>query len=635
MQNMLADCIGPRYEHFALSKRGLTYFERKTMTTTSKRKTYLSICAYASTAVLLTACGGGGGSSNPLLSGAVIDGYIEGATVCLDVNNNGACDASEPSSTTSANGAYRLDTTGISTSGLTVIAIIPDTAKDSDDDGLTLVAAGKSAYTMATSADKPTVITPLTTLVVGKVKTDNITVAQATAKVLDQLGLPQDTNLHEDHVAKGNALVHASARQVAGELQQLQKSLPGTLSANERWTRLQQARDTVEKDAGTISTAPIALNMPSSLGAVATGQRFSYKMTSAKGKPINASAMLFVPKTTAPSGGWPLVVFGHGTTGVAAQCAPSVTMHATSSWEYAPFVALLVGQGVAVVAPDYEGLGSPDLGVVAGHPYLDLRSAGQSMALAAVAAKKILPTQLSGAWATLGHSQGGHAALAGAQFSGLANQQNSSLTYKGAVAVAPASNLLESLNTMWASVTGANTAQSIYAAYETLGISNMYTAYLVKGSQSTAHPIAPATVLGTNMLGLYNTHVDSTCLDEFSTQIADNVTQYAATNGLPANYPGVINSAVNTTKISSILAANEPGQSKLPGKTLIVQGGADPTVLPAITQKLVTQMKAKGSDVSLSLHEGADHSGVMGVPAALAAVTQHLQALFGAAAASN
>ncbi len=610
------------------------------------RKGLTACCT--SSLLLLTACGGGGGgsdssssgsSSSPAnqLSGAVIDGYIEGAKVCLDVNNNGACDPTEPSATTNTRGGYTLDTTGIGTSGLTVIAEIPDTAKDSDDAGQTLAAAGKSAYTMATPADKPSVITPLTTLIVGKVKTDSITTAQATAKVLVQLGLPDDTNPHEDHVAKSNSAVHAAARQVAGQLQQIQASLGATVGASERWTKLQQARDAAEKGAGTVSKTPSeVLNMPTSLAKVATGQLFAYKMTSAKGQPIQATALLFKPKTAAPAGGWPLLVFGRGTTGVGQQCAPSVTMAATGTWDYADLVAMLVAQGIVVVAPDYEGMGSSGMGVAAGHPYLDLRSAGQSMVLAAVAAKKLMTTNLSGAWATMGHSQGGHAALAGGQFSGLAKQLESGLSYKGAVAVAPASNLLDSLNTMWASVTAANSVSAYEAAYKKVGTSSMYAAYLAKGSQSTPRPIEASTVFGRNMLSLYNAHVESKCLDDFNDLITTDIRQYAATAGAsPQNYSGVINSAVNTPKIADILAANEPGQIKLPGKTLIVQGSADTTVLPDITDKLVSAMKAKGSDVSLSYHNSttATHSGVLYVQAAQLAVTQHLLTLFGTAAA--
>ena len=122
-----------------------------------------SICLTLIACTLAACGGGGGGTTSSQISGAVMDGYIEDAKVCLDVNSNGACDANELSATTSPNGGYTLDMTGLNTAGLTIIAEIPDTAKDADDAGQTLAAAGTAAYTMATPVDKPNVITPLTT----------------------------------------------------------------------------------------------------------------------------------------------------------------------------------------------------------------------------------------------------------------------------------------------------------------------------------------------------------------------------------------------------------------------------------------------------------------------------------------
>ena len=469
--------------------------------------------------------------------------------------------------------------------------------------------------------------------------TDQLTVSQATVKVLEQLGLPSDTDPHEDHVAKGNSAVHAVARQIAGKLQQVEA--PG-VKPGERWSKLKDA----DTELGSIAVDPTSagsLNMPTNLSAVANGQLFAYKMRSARGKTINATAMLFVPKTTMPTEGWPLVVFGHGTTGVASQCAPSVTMNATGQWSYEGLVALLVAQGMVVVAPDYEGLGSTTLGVPAttvttGHPYLDLRSAGQSMVLAAVGAKKVLTTQagskLSGAWASLGHSQGGHAALAAAQFSGLANQLEPTLNYKGTVAVAPASNLLDSFNTLWASVTSADS--STYAsAYNAVGTSNLYAAYLIKGTQSTQRPVVASDLLGANALALYNGYVSSTCLDDFYKYLSLDIAAYSITNGAqPKNYAGVINAKVNEPKVKEMLASNEPGQVKLPGKTLLVQGTADTTVLPAMTTLLSTTMKSKGSDVTLKAYDSttATHSGVLTNTTAPYDIRDYLKSLFSVSA---
>lgn len=38
---------------------------------------------------------------------------------------------------------------------------------------------------------------------------------------------------------------------------------------------------------------------------------------------MQATSLVFTPNTPAPAGGWPIVVWAHGTTGVADACAPS------------------------------------------------------------------------------------------------------------------------------------------------------------------------------------------------------------------------------------------------------------------------------------------------------------------------
>lgn len=74
----------------------------------------------------LTACGGGGGgdstppgnggaptvTTNVQMSGAVVDGYLEKAIACLDLNKNNFCELStEPAATTDAQGRYSFSVT--------------------------------------------------------------------------------------------------------------------------------------------------------------------------------------------------------------------------------------------------------------------------------------------------------------------------------------------------------------------------------------------------------------------------------------------------------------------------------------------------------------------------------------------
>lgn len=84
-------------------------------------------------ACVISACGGGGVTGEPV-SGKLIDGYISGAKVCLDMNGNGACDAGEPSGVTGADGSWELYAAqGTDLSNYYVIADIPSSgAYDSD-----------------------------------------------------------------------------------------------------------------------------------------------------------------------------------------------------------------------------------------------------------------------------------------------------------------------------------------------------------------------------------------------------------------------------------------------------------------------------------------------------------------------
>ena len=115
-------------------------------------------------AIVLTACGGGGGGglfgSSSVLSGLAVDGYVQGATVFLDINKNGVLDAGEPSATTDATGKYTLDYSAVSTS-VTGLPIVVTGGIDTDTG---------NAFTGQLSArvDKATtgqVVSPLTSLI--------------------------------------------------------------------------------------------------------------------------------------------------------------------------------------------------------------------------------------------------------------------------------------------------------------------------------------------------------------------------------------------------------------------------------------------------------------------------------------
>lgn len=570
---------------------------------------------------LLAACGGGSGSDS-YISGTVIDGYLSGATVCLDSNANSKCDVNEPQTVTDASGAYKLNTKGLSTTGLNIVADIPDTVKDSDDDGKTLKEAGKTAYTMASSADQAAVITPFTTLVISKVQSEQLSFTQAKTKVFISLGLPADTNIQDDHIKSGNGVVASVAREVARQLQKAQSA-----QASNRLTAINDYVNTRRNDIGTLVGNGTALsNVPTKISDVADGSLMRYKMPSTKtGDLTTASAMVFTPRGSAPASGWPLVVFAHGTTGVSSKCAPSNIMQAGGGYDYDGLIVLLASNGIAVVAPDYEGRG-PD--IADGHPYLHVASAGNSMALAAVAAKKTLGSKLSGSWAMMGHSQGGHAALAGAQFSDLASQIDSSLTYKGAIAIAPASNFSLALGAMLDTISKATDPSQYSNGYTAVGTLNFYASYIAKGSDSTLEPVLVDTVFAKRLRDLHKASAGE-CGGAYYTAIRSDVIAFASTSqATPAKYPGVIAAEFNKPSVQRSLSALEPGTVRLPGNTLIVQGADDTTVLPETTISLTKLMRSKNSQVTLNVYPEAGHTSVLMVAQAQKDMTSHLMTIF-------
>jgi acetyl esterase/lipase len=165
-----------------------------------------------------------------------------------------------------------------------------------------------------------------------------------------------------------------------------------------------------------------------------------YHSRSAAGNDIVVSGFLAAPEEPAPAGGYPVVSWAHGTTGVADTCAPSRAAISGSLIDD-EVVGTLVRRGYVVAATDYEGLG-----VAGPHPYLLGESEGRSVLDAARAARSIPEVQVSDRTAFFGYSQGGHAALWAAQLAGAYAPE---LKVAAVAAVAPVGDLVGVAN-YWA-----------------------------------------------------------------------------------------------------------------------------------------------------------------------------------------
>src|SRR5205085_6311204 len=130
-----------------------------------------------------------------------------------------------------------------------------------------------------------------------------------------------------------------------------------------------------------------------------------YRSTAMDGSKIAVSGLVSVPKGKAPKGGWPVISWSHGTTGIADSCAPSKTPKAPLVGYVDPQLNTWLREGYAVVRSDFEGLGTPGV-----HPYLIGHSEARGAIDIGRAARQLYP-KISKSWLSAGHSQGGQAAL--------------------------------------------------------------------------------------------------------------------------------------------------------------------------------------------------------------------------------
>lgn len=147
-------------------------------------------------ALMLASCGGGGagGSSSPSVTGRVLDGYINGATVFWDCNGNHKVDASEVQVRSGASGAYSIS--GAPSSNCVLVAEVPLGAIDED----TPLSPVDRSYTLISTKGNENLITPLSTLVAAHMAqnpTASITDAQTAVSSL--LGITG--NINSDYIA--------------------------------------------------------------------------------------------------------------------------------------------------------------------------------------------------------------------------------------------------------------------------------------------------------------------------------------------------------------------------------------------------------------------------------------------------
>ncbi|GAB3760275.1 hypothetical protein FB382_003061 [Nocardioides ginsengisegetis] len=169
------------------------------------------------------------------------------------------------------------------------------------------------------------------------------------------------------------------------------------------------ARDGVDQPVGTVlESGPLDRDLwiPKT---TSRALKLTYVTTDAFGHKALSTGTVFLPKGEAPKGGWPVISWAHGTSGIGDACAPSRVGPALPQRDWA-YLGTWMKQGYAIVASDYAGLGTPGM-----HAYLHNRSTAHNVVDMVKAARNLdLPSseKLSNKWVVIGQSQGGGGAVA-------------------------------------------------------------------------------------------------------------------------------------------------------------------------------------------------------------------------------
>ncbi len=329
--------------------------------------------------------------------------------------------------------------------------------------------------------------------------------------------------------------------------------------------------------------SPLPSNTPGALvrsekvpsGAIhGTVYRVMYVSEDVHGAPVLVTGLIMVPNTPAPATGYPVVSWGHGTNGMADQCAPSLAPASA-----VPEQNALLAQGWEVTASDYQGEGTPGLlpyvvGVSAARNTIDIVRAARHLAAAKAGTNYVV-------W---GHSEGGQTAM----FSlAIGDTYAPELTLKGVVAGAPPSQF-----------------QFIYDFLKTSPFK--YYLLMVGAGWNSAYgnAVAPLSEVATPKAISLLPILEQGCSGYIAAQ-----TQRYPTSQLIKVDPSTV------PAWRQLEVANDPGQltTASPAPLLIIQGGADEQIPVATTQLLEQHECAIGQEAQRWVYPGLSHAGVIPV----------------------
>lgn len=346
---------------------------------------------------------------------------------------------------------------------------------------------------------------------------------------------------------------------------------------------------------GLISSNAVAI--PASLAAASRSVLLDYSMTGVSGDIVTARAQLFEPTTPAPADGHALVVWAHGTTGIANACQPSLSFE---NFGNATAINALLLAGYAVLAPDYEGFGTDRI-----HPYYIRSSHANAITQSIPAVHQVTGFNLSDDWAVVGHSQGGHVAMAAARATPL-----EAYPLQAVVALAPGTDLKPFSDRAFEAIDQKVAEGDTQNAFERLFYMNVYAAFVAHAVQEVNPSFDAKSIFGESMVPIIDTAIDESFCGRYANTVDIILLRHFESGGTPGDFQGLKRDWYNVAEIASRLEieafADEPQSAPL----LILQGDADRQVPVAATSAFVAGQRALGTDVTYEIIAGARHGDV-------------------------
>jgi len=322
-------------------------------------------------------------------------------------------------------------------------------------------------------------------------------------------------------------------------------------------------------DPGTLVRSEPATEYALPPGVTAT--RILYHTRTASKEDAISSGVVLVPYGRPPKGGWPLLAWSHGTSGVARACAPSLMKSLFYNWEGLYEYVLM---GYAVVATDYAGLGTQGR-----HAYLDMLTNGTDVINSVPAARAAVP-DLSKKWLVVGHSQGGLSSLGVAQLESAIKDAH----FLGTVALAGASDLEDGLDSV---------------LRVKLPVLNGLVAFWVYGVKAVYPEFDLKDILTSKALAVYNASIEDGCSAASGAFAALSTDEIFLPNWKNNKY------------VQQFFQRDQPGKKTVYGPLLLVGGDADILFTDTASRKIFHRLCNAGARVQRNVYPGLGHDPVV------------------------